>query len=61
LIPGYETLTALDDNTKLPLKEEISMIFGNLSLVNLRLGNPEDAFQNAHQSIAYNSTAKVKI
>ena len=61
LVPGYERLVALNDNTKLPLREEISMIFGNLSLVNLRQGNPPDAYRNAHQSIAYNSTAKVTV
>ncbi|XP_065902411.1 uncharacterized protein [Dysidea avara] len=58
LVPGFQRLTALDDETKLPLKEEIAIIFGNLSLVNLRQGNPEEAYQNAHQSIAYNPTAK---
>ena len=61
LVPGFQRLTALDDETKLPLKEEIAIIFGNLSLVNLRQGNPEEAYQNAHQSIAYNPTAKVTV
>jgi len=61
LVPGFQKLTALDDCTKLPLKEEIGIIFGNLSLVTLRQGNPEEAYQNAHQSIAYKPTAKVKL
>jgi len=60
LVPGFETLAVLDDNARLPLKKEISIIFSNLSLVNLRLDCVQEAYDNAHQSIAFNPTAKVQ-
>jgi len=59
LTKGYKMLTSLDDKTIFPLLVEISMIFGNLSLVHLKQGDPEEAYKTAHQSIGYNSTAKV--